>query len=482
MKRLLIGLALAAAMLCGCQKINDLESRMKVAENDISTMKSDVANLRAAVENHYSISAIQQTADGYILTLSNGSTITLNNGDSFFESVVATDGVVVITLTDGSVYRLPLAEDYPLKAVKSLTYIPEYMDGYATVNYFKPEDATVVLKYMITPTNAATTLMKAIEAGTLRVVPMAANPATRSLADELTKLEAKLFEIEPDGLLKVTVNASGLSEDFFAGKCGAAVATIITDGVSEVASAFVPLNKECSGLDYAGVTYHIKKMADGKVWMTENLRYIPEGLAPCSDVENVKAGIYMPVVFSEGKVVFGTAEDVERQGYLYQSEVALGLNVGSIKNEAEAKALEGTRGICPEGWHIPTLTDYLNLVGKSVGASNVTTAPYFDGNNGSIQKLNADGFNIFPCGAVTIQDNTKTVATLMGKLGKYEYISSGYICGSSYAGSTYNGSRMTNVQFYGLMPMTNKDEEADYTANGSKLSYRIAASVRCVKD
>jgi len=482
MKRLFIGLALAAAVLCGCQKINDLESRMKVAETDISSLKSDVASLRAAVENHYSISAIQQTSDGYILTLSNGSSITLNNGDSFFESVVASDGVVVITLKDGSVYRLPLAEDYPLKAVKSLTYIPEYMDGYATVNYFKPEDATVVLKYMITPTNAAVTLMKAVEAGTLKVVPLAAHPATRSLADELTKLEAKLFEIEADGLLKVTVDASGLSADFFAGKCGAAVATTFTDGVSEVASAFVPLNKECSGLDYAGVTYHIKKMADGKVWMTDNLRYIPEGLVPSSDLENVTAGIYMPVVWADGKPAFGTDEDVERQGYLYQSEVALGLSVGSIRNENAAKELEGTRGICPEGWHIPTLSDYLGLVGKSVGASTVTTAPYFDGNNGSMQMLNADGFNLFPCGAVTIQDNTKTVATLMGKLGKYEYISSGYICGSSYAGVTYSNNRMTNVQFFGLMPMSNKDSEAEYTANGSKLSYRIAASVRCVKD
>ena len=41
---------------------------------------------------------------------------------------------------------------------------------------------------------------------------------------------------------------------------------------------------------------------------------------------------------------------------------------------------------------------------------------------------------------------------------------------------------LTNVQFFGMMPMTNKATEAEYTANGSKLSYRIAASVRCVKD
>jgi hypothetical protein len=32
MKKLLVLLAFAAAIVCGCQKINDLESRMKAAE------------------------------------------------------------------------------------------------------------------------------------------------------------------------------------------------------------------------------------------------------------------------------------------------------------------------------------------------------------------------------------------------------------------------------------------------------------------
>ena len=79
-------------------------------------------------------------------------------------------------------------------------------------------------------------------------------------------------------------------------------------------------------------------------------------------------------------------------------------------------------------------------------------------------------------------NNTATSATLMGKLGKYEYITSGYVAGSSYAGSTFKDDVMTNVQFFALMPMTNKETEAEFTANGSKLNYRSAVSVRCVKD
>ena len=489
MKRIIVGLAFAAALLCGCQKINDLESRMKVAETDISALKSDVAKLMAAVDKKYTITDFNETATGYSITLSDGSTISLKNGadgkdgDAILKSISSENGFVVITLVDGSVYRIPLADDYPLKAVKSLTYIPDFFDGSATVSYKKAEDATATMKFMVRPASATTALMKAVEAGSVKILPFATSVATRSLANEVTELSCRSFSIDPDGLLTVKVNASGLGEDFFAGKAGAAIAVVISDGVSEISSAFVPLVPECTGLEYGGEIYGIAKMADGKTWMTENLRYVPEGYVPCSDLGNVTGGVYMPVVVADGKAAFSSDNaDIERQGYLYQSEVALGLNVGDLKSVQDAMALEGAQGICPDGWHIPTLSDYLGLVGKSVGADTVADAPYYDGKNGSIQMLNADGFNLFACGAVSIQDNTKTSATLMGKAANYDYISSGFICGSTYAGCTVKDDVLTNIQFFGLMPMTNKATEAEFTANGSKLSYRIAAAVRCVKD
>ena len=489
MKRIIVGLAFAAALLCGCQKINDLESRMKVAETDISALKSDVAKLMAAVDKKYTITDFNETAAGYTITLSDGSTINLKNGadgkdgDAILKSISSENGFVVITLVDGSVYRIPLADDYPLKAVKSLTYIPDFFDGSATVSYKKAEDATATMKFMVRPASATTALMKAVEAGSVKILPFATSVATRSLANEVTELSCRSFSIDPDGLLTVKVNASGLGEDFFAGKAGAAIAVVISDGVSEISSAFVPLVPECTGLEYGGEIYGIAKMADGKTWMTENLRYVPEGYVPGSDLNKVDSGVYLPVVVADGKAAFSSDKaDIERQGYLYQSEVALGLNVGDLKSVQDAMALEGAQGICPDGWHIPTLSDYLGLVGKSVGADTVADAPYYDGKNGSIQMLNADGFNLFACGAVSIQDNTKTSATLMGKAANYDYISSGFICGSTYAGCTVKDDVLTNIQFFGMMPMTNKATEAEFTANGSKLSYRIAAAVRCVKD
>ncbi len=179
---------------------------------------------------------------------------------------------------------------------------------------------------------------------------------------------------------------------------------------------------------------------------------------------------------------------IKAHGYLYQAEVALGLQVGDLTSVEAAQALEGAKGLCPKGWHVPTKADIAALVGKGVDITTDPSAPYYDGANGSIVMLNEDGFNMDAFGAVSIQDNTKTAGTLMGWATKFpDKISSGMFCGSTYAGVSYNDkddpeSGVKNLQFYGFIPMTNKATEAEYTCNGTKVSYRIAAPLRCVRD
>lgn len=250
---------------------------------------------------------------------------------------------------------------------------------------------------------------------------------------------------------------------------------------------------------WKGVTYKTVKLKDGNTWFAENLRYVPEGITPSNDLKNVTAGVYYPVVINseQSAAEFSTDPDViKERGYLYQAEVALGLKVGALTSVDQAKALEGAQGLCPDGWHIPTGDDIIGLVGKSAVYDNTSysgvneDAPYYDkaAANGSIVLLNKDGFNMDAFGAITIQDNTKTTATMMGYLNGYpSKTSSGMFCGSTYAGVTYNtagdvSSGIKNLQFYGFMPMTNKATEAEYTCNGTKVNYRIAAPVRCVKN
>ena len=244
---------------------------------------------------------------------------------------------------------------------------------------------------------------------------------------------------------------------------------------------------------YHGDKYTVVKMQDGKWWMAQNLRFVPEGLTPSSDLTAVTAGVFCPLKINEGHTAaeFDTSsEGITANGYLYQAEVALGLKVGDLTTVAAAQALEGAQGICPKGWHVPTATDIIHLVGKSVGIDTNKEAPYYDKLNdyGSIVMLNADGFNMDAFGAISIQDNTKTAGTFMGWASGYpDKLSSGMFCGSTYAGVTYNTSGdetsgVKNLQFYGFMPMTNKASESAYTCNGSKVSYRIAGPVRCVRN
>ena len=244
-------------------------------------------------------------------------------------------------------------------------------------------------------------------------------------------------------------------------------------------------------ITYQQARYTVARMKDGKWWMTQNLRFVPEGFTPSSDLTAVTAGIFCPLKINEGQTAaeFDTSEDgIAAKGYLYQAEAALGLKVGDLTTVAAAQALEGARGLCPKGWHVPTKADITALVGKGVGITTNENAPYYDGNNGSIALLNADGFQMQAFGAVTIQDNTKTSGSFMGFMSSNkDHLSSGMFCGSTFTSVSYNekdveSSGIKNLQFCGLMPMTNKASEADYTCNGTNVSYRIAAPVRCVRD
>ena len=235
---------------------------------------------------------------------------------------------------------------------------------------------------------------------------------------------------------------------------------------------------------YDNVKYNVVKMQEygnenGRWWMAQNLAYLPKGYVPCSESDKeltpVDAGIYAPLVKGDGVLVFSTeANVIARQGYLYQSEVALGLKVGDITSEDQAKALEGTQGICPNGWHIPTLTEYVNLIGYLAGYSaNNTSAPYCKDGKGSLELLNEDGFNLTPFGAVSIQNNAATtVSQFMGYNANMDDPFSSWLTSSSWAATATN-----NFQFWGLMPMSTLK-----TCSGSKMSYRIAAPVRCIRN
>lgn len=119
MKRffILAALYVSALTLASCeyddsdlwQKVDDLQQQIDSNTEEINTISA----LLDALNSGKIITSIEQTENGYRLTFNDGSSVELKNGadgkngDAFFESIVEQDGMVIITLSDGRVIKIP---------------------------------------------------------------------------------------------------------------------------------------------------------------------------------------------------------------------------------------------------------------------------------------------------------------------------------------------------------------------------------------
>lgn len=91
---------------------------------------------------------------------------------------------------------------------------------------------------------------------------------------------------------------------------------------------------------YGGETYRTA-VIDGSEWMAENLRYMPAG----ATLEN---GVWYPA---------NGASEVAEKGLLY--------NYATASGGAANRSGGVLRGICPEGWHLPSLDELQSLVASA---------------------------------------------------------------------------------------------------------------------
>jgi uncharacterized protein (TIGR02145 family) len=117
-------------------------------------------------------------------------------------------------------------------------------------------------------------------------------------------------------------------------------------------------------------SYKVKKMADGHIWMVQDMKF-----GACSATgtwyndNSAAATTHTPTVASGyvGHCTAATNSDTTpKRGYLYNWPAAInnsnayyGSSVSSFQCTGTASGNSGTnpgacRGICPEGWHIPT--------------------------------------------------------------------------------------------------------------------------------
>ena len=237
---------------------------------------------------------------------------------------------------------------------------------------------------------------------------------------------------------------------------------------------------------YHGETYAIKEFKDGRVWMTENLRYVPEGHKISTDPADPAGTIWAPYT-SDGTNCTANTDPafIKKQGLLYLHETAFGKEI----TPDNAASFEGTQGICPKGWHIPTHVEMVALVGKTnknaagEDLSDPNAAYYDKDYDGSrVTTLNEVGWNFIRSGVRQMTSTTATPA--------YQAIATdNQLNLTFYMSSTFYKAKFlkddptvyTNIQFFGMMSaFTGAYPEGKVSVAYNNLL--TASPVRCIKN
>ena len=126
-----------------------------------------------------------------------------------------------------------------LSRIQSITYVPLYSDGKASVDYDYDGSivpGTVVFDFEIRPASVATDLAQVWETA---LSMKAVYTITRSALD-FVPLDV-VSATAQNGILTVTASGSQLKEDFFLGRCSASASLSISDGNNEISSDYIPL-------------------------------------------------------------------------------------------------------------------------------------------------------------------------------------------------------------------------------------------------
>ena len=286
-----------------------------------------------------------------------------------------------------------------------------------------------------------------------------------------------------------TITATVTAEEVTAGIAGE-IADWEDGGNLDSGDYKVPFEEHEGYFIYDGVRYNTVEI-DGRTWMASNLAYLPLGATVSSDLSSGK--IFYPYS-SDGTTATPLTDNASilAKGYLYRIETALG---GVTLDDDNFSSFEGARGICPEGWHIPSSEEYYNLCGYSnknelIGETTAQTneqaflwdsaVKYY-----TVAKFNEAGFNFTFAG--TIANNKYQPLGLSSKNCSveeyYENIAINYLMTST--AMTRNASNPSEIKYNFGVLMTTFSSSA-YPLGRMSIAYMNhnsgACPVRCIKD
>ena len=156
------------------------------------------------------------------------------DGDSFFESVEEKEGYVEFTLPSGPVLTIPKNTLSIVNGIKSVSYIPRYDDGKATVAGTSKADSYIELDFEISPKESADLLAE--YDGVVSVQGVYTSIRTRAI--DFIQFPVLAVSAE-NGILSLKVSGENLDDIFFAGTQGVQVALKLEDSESTYISDYI---------------------------------------------------------------------------------------------------------------------------------------------------------------------------------------------------------------------------------------------------
>ena len=469
--------------------LSSIQSKTGELEGQINTINSTISSLQTTIGTLVSTSDFNAFKTAYEADKSNlvnqlgtiNSTLgTLSNQvkDAATKAdltALQTDLLDRIGALSTKLDAMGLKLDALEASIKSVVFVPEYSDGKVVVG---AASNGVELTYELQPVASAKAFAAAFAEG-----KAAAAFAVKTLKTRAEGPAASVTSITSpvDGQIVVKAAFSGLEPGASVG-----LAIVLTDanGIS-IQSDYAVVEKEMPiTVEYGGVVYNAAKMADGRVWMTDPLRFVPAGKTVSSNPGDGN-GIWYP--YTTAGVAETTEAAAKARGYLYDYATAFGVEEVNSENY---KTFEGTQGICPDGWYIPTKEDYIGLIGNSNATFGAIKedSPYWDAEykGGRIKAMDEDGWNWGFYGVVNRANPSATgkylaTTTSATNCSVEEYV--GRFSMSFLMSSTANPNITAstgNIQFAGLMStFTSSYKEGRLTVAWS--NYLSGYTVRCIR-
>jgi predicted nucleic acid-binding Zn-ribbon protein len=222
-------------------KASALEEHIATYQAFVQATEAQQAQMMAAIEElNMTIAELQNHIESYIASLEAEIQVNAEAINALNAYVVEIQARIESLQYEINTLmaRLQAQIDDLLARIQSLSYIPKYSDGKATV-----ENGTVTLDFEVSPKDAVAELAKVWESA---VSVKAVYTETRAVSF----IEMPIFVFESDaqnGIISIVASAENLSNAFFTGEQKASVALVISDGNNSVISDYIQMAVKNSG-------------------------------------------------------------------------------------------------------------------------------------------------------------------------------------------------------------------------------------------